>query len=175
MIDDKTVLKALRVLNQMVKAGVIKEYAIGGAVAAIYYLEPFDTADLDIFISVEYTTGGLMILSPIYEYLIQRGFKAEGMFILIGGLPVQFVPVVNRLEEEALDKAHTMKFSGVATRIMRPEHLVAIMLQTGRTKDYLRINRFLEQGAVNMRSLGAVLRRHGLMKKWRANEYRFKP
>ncbi len=38
MIDDKTVLEALRVLNQMVKDGVIGDYAIGGAVAAIYYL-----------------------------------------------------------------------------------------------------------------------------------------
>ncbi|MBA3442866.1 MAG: hypothetical protein H0T92_23730 [Pyrinomonadaceae bacterium] len=47
-------------------------------------------------------------------------------------------------------------------------------LDTGRTKDYLRINMFLEAGAVNMRSLNAVLKRHGLAKKWKENEYRFK-
>ena len=41
---------------------------------------------------------------------------------------------------------------------MRPEHLVAIMLATGRPKDYLRISMFLEEGAVDMRSLKAVLR-----------------
>ena len=39
--------ETLKVINQMVKDGVIEEYAIGGAVAAIYYLEPFDTADLE--------------------------------------------------------------------------------------------------------------------------------
>jgi hypothetical protein len=57
---------------------------------------------------------------------------------------------------------------------MRPEHLVAIVLDTGRLKDYLRISMFLEQGAVKMRSLNAVLKRHGLTKKWKDNEYRFK-
>jgi hypothetical protein len=32
--------KTLRVLNRMVKDGVIEQYAIGGAVAAIFYVEP---------------------------------------------------------------------------------------------------------------------------------------
>jgi hypothetical protein len=47
------------------------------------------------------------------------------------------------------------------------------MLHTGRPKDYLRIEMFLEQGAVNLRSLMPVLRRHDLVKKWKENEYRF--
>jgi len=154
---------------------VIEEYAIGGAVAAIYYLEPFDTADLDIFIQVSTTGSDLMILAPIYEYLIKRGYKAKGEFIYIEGIPVQFLPVFNPLTEEAVRKAETIKFARVTTHIMRPEHLVAIMLDTRRTKDYLRISMFLEQGTVNMRKLYAVLRRHDLMKKWKDNEHRFKP
>jgi hypothetical protein len=56
---------------------------------------------------------------------------------------------------------------------MSAEHLVAIMLDTGRPKDYLRISMFLEQGAVDAARLEAVLRRHGLTEKWRANEARF--
>ncbi len=39
----------------------------------------------------------------------------------------------------------------------------------------MRISMFLEEGAVDMRSLNAVLKRHGLAKKWKDNEYRFKP
>lgn len=167
--------ETLKVINQMVKDGVIEEYAIGGAIAAIYYLEPFDTADLDIFVRVSTTGSDLMILAPIYEYLIKRGYQAKGEFIYVEGLPVQFLPVFNPLTEEAVRKAQTIKYARVTTRIVRPEHLVAIMLDTGRPKDYLRISMFLEQGAVNNRSLNAVLRRHGLMKKWQENEYRFKP
>lgn len=167
--------EALKIINRMVKGGVIEGYAIGGAVAAIYYLEPFDTADLDVFVQVNATGNDLTILTPIYEYLTKKGYKAKGEFIYIEGIPVQFLPVFNPLTEEAVEKAQTIKYARLETRIMRPEHLVAIMLDTGRPKDYLRISIFLEQRAVNMRSLNSVLKRHGLVKKWRDNEYRFKP
>ncbi len=159
----------------MVKDSVIENYAIGGAIAAVYYLEPFETADLDIFIQASNAGSELMILAPIYEYLITSGYQAKGEHIYIEDLPVQFLPVFNSLTDEAVEKAQTIKFDRVPTRIMRPEHLVTIMLDTGRLKDYLRINMFLEHGAVNSRSLYAVLRRHDLMDKWKANEYRFKP
>jgi hypothetical protein len=167
--------ETLKLLNRMVRDGVFEEYAIGGAVAAIYYLEPFDTADLDVFVQVNAAGSGLMILAPIYQYLTERGYEAEGEFIYVEGLPVQFLPVFNPLTDEAVDKARTIKFSRVTTRVMRPEHLVSIMLDTGRPKDYLRIGMFLERGAVDKRSLNAVLRRHGLMKKWEENRYRFEP
>jgi len=39
-----------RVLNEMCVDGVIGTYAIGGAVGATFYLEPFATLDLDVFI-----------------------------------------------------------------------------------------------------------------------------
>ena len=38
----------LRVLNELERNGVISRYAIGGAVGAIFYTEPFLTYDLDI-------------------------------------------------------------------------------------------------------------------------------
>jgi hypothetical protein len=159
----------------MVKTGTIESYAIGGAVAAIYYVEPFDTVDLDVFVQVRGEGSEIMILAPIYEYLIEQGYQAKGEFIYIEGVPVQFLPVFNALTDEAVKKAQEVTFGRVKTRVMRAEHLVAIMLDTGRTKDYLRINMFLEAGAVNMRSLNAVLKRHGLAGKWKANERRFKP
>src|SRR5437899_8643782 len=164
--------ETLKLLNRMVKARVINDYAIGGAIAAIYYLEPFDSADLNVFVQVEASVSDLTILAPIYEYLISRGHEPKGEFVYIEGLPV--LPVFNSLTEEAVAKAQTIKYARVTTRVMGPEHLVAIMLDTGRLKDYLRISMFLEQGAVNMRSLNAVLKRHGLTKKWKDNEYRFK-
>lgn len=167
--------ETLKVINQLVKDGVIEAYAIGGAIAAIYYLEPFDTADLDVFVRLNATGSDLMILAPIYEYLTERGYKAKGESIYLEGLPVQFLPVFNPLTEEAVAKAQTIKYARLTTRIMRPEHLVAIMLDTGRPKDYLRISMFLEQGAVKLRALNAVLQRHGLTKKWKDNEHRFKP
>jgi hypothetical protein len=58
---------------------------------------------------------------------------------------------------------------------MLPEHLVAIMLATGRAKDYLRINMFLEQDAVDMEQLMSVLDRYDLLENWQANLHKFSP
>jgi len=49
---------------------------------------------------------------------------------------------------------------------MSPEHLVAIMLQTGRPKDYVRVARFLEADAFNREVLRQILERHELKKAW---------
>ena len=40
---------ALRAANELVTAGLIEDWALGGALAAIYYVEPFTTYDADIF------------------------------------------------------------------------------------------------------------------------------
>jgi len=45
--------KVIRRLNRLKKTGVVRDYAIGGAHAVAYYLEPVKTLDLDIFLFVE--------------------------------------------------------------------------------------------------------------------------
>jgi len=49
---------------------------------------------------------------------------------------------------------------------MSPEHLVAIALSTGRSKDHIRILQFIEQDAVDGKRLRSILERHGLTSKW---------
>jgi hypothetical protein len=150
----------------MVKDGVIEEYAIGGAVAAIFYIEPINTNDLDIFFHVKDTKAGLDVLAPLYEYLSDLGYKGHREAIDIEGWPVQFLPVFNRLVEEAVAQAREVRFQRTKTRVMKAEHLVAIMLQTGRLKDHARIAQFVEHDAVDQKTLTSILERHGLIKKW---------
>jgi hypothetical protein len=45
---------------------------------------------------------------------------------------------------------------------MTPEHLVAVMLNTGRLKDYLRISIFLQHEVVNLEELQRILAKHNL-------------
>lgn len=150
----------------MVKDGVIEQYAIGGAVAAIFYIEPINTNDLDIFFHVKDPSVGLDILAPLYKYLSGLGYKVEGEAIDIEGWPVQLLPIFNPLLEEAVEQATEVRFQRTKTRVMQAEHLVAIMLQTGRLKDYARIAQFLEHEAVDQKALTRILERHGLIKKW---------
>ncbi len=150
----------------MVKDGVIEQYAIGGAVAAIFYIEPINTNDLDVFFHVQESSAGLDILAPLYKYLSGLGYKGEGEAIEIEGWPVQFLPVFNPLLEEAVEKAQVVDFHRTKTRVMRAEHLVAVMLQTGRLKDHARIAQFVEHDVVDQKQLANILARHGLLKKW---------
>ena len=50
---------------------------------------------------------------------------------------------------------------------MTAEPLVAIALLTGRSKDHVRILQVLEIGAVDRKSLEAILVRYDLLPKWR--------
>lgn len=158
----------LAVLNRMESEGIIGRYAIGGAVGALFYLEPSDTADVDVFVTFREEAGGLVSLAPLYAWLRDQGFaehRQEG--VLIGDWPVQFLPVVDALDAEALAAAVTTEVEGVPARVMTAEHLVALALRTGRGKDYLRILAFLESGKLDQDRLVAVLARAGLVEKWR--------
>ena len=71
--------EALRLINQMRDDGVLDRYAIGGAVGATFYLQPFATQDLDIFVALSPAPGSALIsLSSIYEYLANQGCSTEG-------------------------------------------------------------------------------------------------
>ena len=86
---------------------------------------------------------------------------------MIEGWPVQFLPAYNPLVTEAVEQAVEIKFKDTPTRVVRAEHLVAIMIQTGREKDRGRAAKFLEEGVVNIARLTDILSRHQLADKWR--------
>jgi len=164
----------LEAINQMQAAGVIGNYAIGGAVGATFYIAPAATVDLDVFVTLPSARGGLLVtLSPIYEFLKARGGEVQDEYIVLGGWPVQFLLPANALEEEAVNQAISTEVDGVPTRVMSAEHLVTIALNTGRAKDHSRIQQFLEQGAVDRGKLQEVVERHSLSAKWRQFEQRF--
>ena len=78
---------ALTEINALRQAGIIGESAIGGAIGATFYLEPISTFDLDIFVLFDHPPL-ILTLTPIYEFLLNRGHEAEGDAIVIHGWPV---------------------------------------------------------------------------------------
>lgn len=156
----------LRILNDLEGSGVISRHAIGGAMAATFYVEPLLTFDLDIFVVFPETRGGLLTLEPLYESLRSRGYREEGECVSIEGIPVQFLPAYNALLEEALAEARETRYEATPTRVLRAEHLLVIALQTGRDKDRQRVRMLCEQAALDQEYLAAVLARHGLAEQW---------
>jgi len=163
--------KTFTVLNQMVADGVIENYAVVGAVGAMFYVEPFSTKDLDVLVPTP--EDRLIIELPGWDYLKARGYtKIEKEAIVVEGWPLQFLPATTPLEYEAYLKAQVLDVEDVSVRVATPEHLVAIMVKVGRQKDLARIAMFLSQDAVDASALEGVLNRHGLLEKWLAYKNR---
>lgn len=157
---------ALRVLNELKERGFIQDYAIGGAIAALRWTEPFFTQDLDVFIVLEPSVGEgeLIVLSPVYEYLQNQGYVWKGHWILIEGVPVDIFPA-DPLEREAVEQAVEVEYEGVPTKVMTPEYLVALFLRSGREKDIWKARLLWEQAEIDRSRLEDILNRHGLHEK----------
>jgi len=164
------------VLNQLEKQGVFSRYAIGGAIAATFYTEPFLTFDLDVFATNwgepnfqpedEHDVRGRRWVDCIGRVVTQSSVR-EIASQCIKGVPVQFLPAYNALLEEALREAQEIMYEDAPARVLRSEHLLAICLQTGRSKDRERVRILREQAKLDQNFLADVLRRHQLEEKWK--------
>jgi len=168
--------RAIEVVTELVAAGVIRQYAITGAVAALNYIQPTLTEDLDILVSVddfENRGSGLILLTPIEAALAKLGYaERSDVGIQVEGWPVQFLPVASALDEEALVEAESVEIRSAGgptftARILRAEHILATALKIGRLKDLARVEAFLDQRAVDLGRLKDVLVRHELMPTWK--------
>jgi len=169
-------IQTIKVINKMEADGVIGRYAIVGAFAASYYVEPTLTAELDILVSFEMEArqrkSGLVTLEPIFSYRKDKGYEEFRKDVVIEGWPVQFIPVADDLDAAALAEAKEANIDdnagAVRTRVLGAEHLVASCLRIGRAKDFIRITQLLEGNVLDLPLLCTILSRHGLTESWRA-------
>src|SRR5437868_10941035 len=115
--DSLPLTDVLRAANDLLAAGLIEDWALGGALAAIYYLEPFTTYDADIFFipSDKGLTAGI---PEIYGRLQAKGWKIEREHLLADGFPVQFL-AASGLTEEAVREGEKISFEGVTAKLFR--------------------------------------------------------
>ena len=160
--------KALRIINELKKEGVIKDFAIGGGIAVLYYTEPLLTYYLDIyFVPIK---EGLDVLAPIYSFLKKRGYKTSKEHILVKRVPVQFIPVYNDLVKDAVFNSRKVNYGRLKTNVVGLEYLIAIMLQTYRAKDRERLVTILEDTEFDSKRLRSILKKYGLYDKF--NKFR---
>ena len=150
----------LRAANELVSAGLIENYALGGALAAIYYVEPFTTYDADIlFIASDKTLNAG--IPAIYSHLQSKGWRVAREHLLVKDFPVQFL-AASGLTEEAVREAKPIEYEGVPAKVFRPEHIIAIAASVGRHKDLARIEQLMSYAKIDEAMLDDILRRHNL-------------
>lgn len=152
--------KTLQVIEEMTRLGIFRAYAIGGGIAATYYIEPVLTYDLDIFFLP--VKEQLDELAPLYEFARSRGYAEQAEALLIEGFPVQFIPAYNDLVREAVEKAATLRYRDIEAKVVKAEYLVAIAIQTGRAKDRERALRLSEEADIDRELLTDLADRYGL-------------
>ena len=157
---------AFKVIIEMHKKGILRDYAIGGAIATLYYTEPFPTRDLDIFFTLP-EKEKIILLTPFYDFLLKKkGYKTYKEYIMIGDIPIQFIPATTELEKEAVENAIDIDYRGSYIKILTPEYLIAIFLQVFRDKDKFKIMKLLEQTKIDKRLLQDILSRYNLKEKF---------
>ena len=160
--------RTLHYLTSLRKSRIIGDYAIGGAMAATFYIDPVTTFDLDIFVTLPQKPDGFLVsLASLYAHLRTEGFKEDKECVIIFGVPVQFLPVYNPLLEEALTCAVEMDYDGVKVPVFSAEHLTAFAVQTGSGKDMARAQSFYESGILDQVKISDILARYGLEAKWK--------
>jgi hypothetical protein len=160
--------KTFEVVEQMKRSGVIQEYAIAGAVGAIFYVEPLNTEDVDILVNLNPSDGLLLSLEPIFSYLRENGYAEltnEGTEI--AGWPVRFLPVSDSLTSPALAQARYLSYDDeLSVRVVRPEYLAAEATKLGRPKDIQRIVSLLEIDEFDHALFLEIIEKHGLAERW---------
>lgn len=159
--------ESLKVLNQLKQEGIIVDYAIGGAVAAYFYIEPTVTDDMDVFILIKEDEGPIITLSPLYNRLKELGFNEfEKEGVVIYKWPVQFLPASSSLEKEAFENSKPETIEGESVRIFTAEYLMAVCVAVGRAKDKIRLIQFIEENCYDENLFHDILKRHKLYDKW---------
>lgn len=135
--------EALLALNQIKEKGIIEDYAIGGGYAVIYHQVPYSTYDLDIFAIIS-SRDNIVTLAPIYDFFRKRGNKVQGEHIYVGDMPVQILPDISPLSDEAVREAEETEVAEIPTKVIGAEHLIALSLIPFRQTDKYRISRLIE-------------------------------
>jgi hypothetical protein len=155
--------KALAAVKDLRREGIISEYAIGGAMALIFWSEPTPTFDLDVFVLLP-SAGNLVSLEGIYAWARKRGYSERAEHVVVAGVPVQFIPAHNALAEEAIAKAADLDYAAQSICVIRPEYLIAMYLEPSeRTRKRMeRVATLLDEGRLDRALLNDVLARYNL-------------
>lgn len=157
--------QALRELNGLKSAAIIEDYAIAGAMALVFWTEPVPTYDLGVLVLLPEQGTPLVSLSGIYEWAAAHGYPADAEHVIIAEVPVQFLPAHGELADEAIETAVTLEYEDVPVRVVRPEYLVALYLESSaRTaKRRERAAALLEAPGTDRRLVEDLIKRFGLV------------
>jgi hypothetical protein len=163
-VEPASFVDALREIQDLKVSGVVRDYAIAGGMALVFWTEPVPTYDLDVFVLLPPQASGLTSLEAVYDWARAKGFSAAQEHLIVHGVPTQIVPSPNPLCDEAISSAEELEYQGVSLRVVRPEYLVALCLEpsarTPRRRE--RAALLMELPSLNRERLSDIMKRYAL-------------
>jgi len=148
--------RVIKRLNRLKEIRVIKDYAIGGAHAVAYYLEPVKTLDLDVFVLAE-SDGDFYTFRT---YIRKAGFRMRGTHVIIDNTPIHFLPgSLHPFINEAVRRAKRIRIRSIPTKVLTVEYLIVSLLMAFRLKDKMVIPVLI--GLTDMEKLRGIIKRFG--------------
>lgn len=159
-------------INHLKENNLVKDYALGGALAALFYTEVARTFDVDIFVIIE-AQGPIVTLTEIYNWYKNYGFEAKGKHIIVHGVPLQILVGNSGLEKEAIENAQTCDYENTKIKVMTPEYLVALYLKAGGSKRRERALALLEIETINKNKVLNIWSKYNLSQTLLPEELKF--
>jgi hypothetical protein len=162
--------KVLKVINKMIKDKIINDYSVVGGYALLYYAQPIPTYDVDIAIVVN-SDKLIYDMSNIYKYLSELGYSTKEEYVIIYGMPVQFIMAQkDSVLDDAINNHKIERYKATNFNIISLEYVIVNMLYTGRNKDKLKLITALEDKEVfdkiDKNELRRILDKFNLTSKW---------
>jgi hypothetical protein len=156
--------EAVTAIEDLKNRRLIEDYAVGGAMAQVFWAEAIPTFDLDVLVLIADTGSLLVDLGPFYEWATERGYEVSSEHIVIAGMPVQLMPAPTELSQAAVRAAKTLDYNGLPIRVVSPEYLICLWLE-GSAKTVRRKERayaLRETGVVDEQLLRELMERYKL-------------
>ena len=157
------VIPVIKILNKLKQQHKLKDYAIFGAVASTYYMEPVYTDDIDILVLAELDSE----YSKIWNALKEHATKVKSFGFIISDTEVQILPtLISPLYHDAVLKAKRIKVDGTIVKVVDKEHLILLAMMANRGKDRFRASVLLQ--TANIKYLNTLLKefdKNGELKK----------
>ena len=162
------------ILNRLRTDGAIGEYAVAGSdrISGGFIDTPPGAIDILMWRPSNPIRENPVPASVAWFAELVADHGPQCMIFNIAGTTVQFLPVTTALSAEAIERAvkHEIELKGfdalVRTRIVRPEHFVALMLEGVVSGGDFTIAEILENEEVDLLPLKEVISRHALAEKW---------
>lgn len=147
------IVDVLKILHGLKKEKKVRDFMLIGAVAAMAYVRPFFSDDVDIALVTASDAEFLEVFRQVSGY-----GTVEGYTIIIAGVKLQLFPLdISAILADAYKHSKVKRVQGMAVKVAPPEHLVIEALRVYRAKDKARVHLLME--AVSLKVLAALFRR----------------